>query len=337
MRFKVLVPVVCLIAALAAFGCAGDEESAKEGDMQELTGDVAITVNDEPIMVEELAGEVARLRSQYEQRLSPDQVDAMKSAIKTQSVTNVINRYLLENEAADRGFVATDEQVEERIAEIRSRFPSPEAFDQQLESGGMTMDHLRVEMKAQMGIEQMLEAELEQAPKKSDEELRRYYEENVERFGEQEKVKASHILVKVEPSDTDAEKAEKLLRIKNLREEILLGADFAEKAREVSDCPSKENGGDLGFFDHASMVEPFADAAFALKEGQLSDIVETRFGFHIIKVTDRKPAQTTPFEEAREQIAAEFERTRQQEMFGSLINELREKAEIVYVDSLWAI
>lgn len=337
MRFKALVPVVCLIAVLAAFGCSGDEESAKKGDMENITGDVAITVNDESIMTEELVAEVARMKSQYEQRLAPEQVDAMKSAIKTQSVTNVVNRHLLEDEAAIRGYAATDEQVDQRIADIKSRYPSPEDFEKQLEAGGMTMEQLRTELKVQMGIEQMLEAELEKAPKKSDEELRAYYEENVDRFQEREKVQASHILVKVEETDTDADKAEKLLRIKNVREEIVLGADFAEKAREVSDCPSKAQGGDLGFFDRGSMVKPFADAAFAMKEGELSDIVETRFGYHIIKLVDRKPPRTLPFEEARQHIVAEFEQARQQEMFGALMNELREKAEIVYVDSLWAI
>ncbi|MBN1885167.1 MAG: peptidylprolyl isomerase [Candidatus Krumholzibacteriota bacterium] len=337
MRFKALVSVAFLVAVLAAFGCSEKEETAGKGDMQEVTGDVAITVDGSAITADELAGEVSRLKSQYEQRLGAQQVDAMKSAIKTQSVTNVINRRLLEAAARERGFVASDEKVEQRIADLRAQYPSPEAFDERLAAGGMTMEQLRGEMKSGIGIEEMLEAELEKAPKKTDEELLAFYEENVDRFKEAEQVRASHILVKVEPSDTDAMKAEKLLKIKNIREELLLGADFAEKAREASECPSSANGGDLGFFEHGSMVKPFADAAFALDVGSISPIVETQFGFHVIKVTERKPARTVPFDEARQHIEADFERSRQQEVVGRLLNELREKAQIVYVDSVWAI
>ena len=138
--------------------------------------------------------------------------------------------------------------------------------------------------------------------KVSDDEIKEYYEENLDTFKEPKKVKARHILFRLKPnaSKEDEEK------VKKKAEEVLKlareGKDFAELAKKYSEGPSKSSGGDLGYFSKGKMVKAFENAAFSLKKGEISDLVRTRFGYHIIKVEDIKEARTKPLEEVKEKI-----------------------------------
>lgn len=128
-----------------------------------------------------------------------------------------------------------------------------------------------------------------------------FYKQNIEKFKKPESVKASHILLKCDKADTaGCKKAEE--KIKDLRKKIVAGGDFAAIAKANSDCPSKEQGGDLGEFGRGQMVKPFEDAAFAMKQGDLSQPVKTDFGWHIIKVTGKTVAGTVPYAEVKDQI-----------------------------------
>jgi peptidyl-prolyl cis-trans isomerase C len=110
---------------------------------------------------------------------------------------------------------------------------------------------------------------------------------------------------------------------------------FAELARENSTCSSAEQGGDLGFFQReGQMVEPFAAAAFELEPGEISDVVETQFGFHVIQVTERKPATVVSLEEAAPMLRTQLELRRVQEQLDPLMAELRSGAEIDYAEGL---
>lgn len=131
----------------------------------------------------------------------------------------------------------------------------------------------------------------------TDAEIEDYYTKHIKQYQEPEEVKARHILIK---SDNDRNKA--LAEIKDILEKVKGGGNFEELAKEHSACPSKTQGGNLGFFGRGKMVKPFEDTAFSLKPGEISDIVETQFGFHIIKLEERKEARTRPLDEAKEEI-----------------------------------
>jgi len=136
-----------------------------------------------------------------------------------------------------------------------------------------------------------------------DQEISHYYEDNIEMFKQKKQVKARHILFKL---DGDAkEEGEKKVREKAImvREKALKGEDFEGLAKEYSEGPSSEEGGDLGYFSAGQMVKPFEEAAFKLKKGEISDLVRTPFGYHIIKAEDIKEARTKSLEEGREQIS----------------------------------
>ncbi len=148
----------------------------------------------------------------------------------------------------------------------------------------------------------------------SDEEMKVYYEENKESFVASEEVRAKHILV------ADEDKA------KEIKEEIASGAkSFDDAAKEYSTCPSKEKGGDLGFFGKGRMVPEFDKAAFELEVGTVSDIVSTQFGYHIILVEEKKESAVKPFEQVTEQIQQTLVRGKQQEVYSGKVNELKEK------------
>jgi len=136
----------------------------------------------------------------------------------------------------------------------------------------------------------------------STEEIRAYYEDNLDRYRMKKEVKARHILFKVEEDATDEEVKAVEKKAREVLEKARKGEDFEELARTYSEGPTREKGGDLGFFSAGQMVAPFEEAAFQMKPGEISDLVRTQFGFHIIKVEEVHEARTKPLEEVRDEI-----------------------------------
>lgn len=160
--------------------------------------------------------------------------------------------------------------------------------------------------------------EIETAPKKaiSDEDIELYYKQYKEQYLVPERVKASHILVSTE------DEAKKIL------DELNAGADFAEMARLHSKDLTKDRGGDLGYFQRGQMIPEFENVCFALKPGQISGIVQTRFGYHIVKVIDKLPAEYKPLAEVKENVRTKLIEQTQQEQFKNFVDALKKKAKI---------
>lgn len=150
----------------------------------------------------------------------------------------------------------------------------------------------------------------------TDEEVEKFYKDNEEEFGESNMVKASHILVE------DLEEAKKI------KSKLDDGADFADLAQEYSSCPSKDKGGDLGFFGKGAMVKEFEDAAFAMEVGEISEPVKTQFGYHIIKVTDKKVEPKQELKAIMERLRQSLTKRKQQEVYVKKINDLRTKYDV---------
>jgi foldase protein PrsA len=220
--------------------------------------------------------------------INKDQLyNALVKAGGTQTLDSMINEELVRQEGDKAGVTVTDADLEKEIATVKKSFGTEEEFQQALVTYGMTLDSLKKEMTLQVQLRKLLEPQV----KITDEDVQKYYDENLETLKTPEQVRASHILVKTK------EEAETILAdLKN-------GGDFAAIATEKSQDPgSKDAGGDLNFFAKGVMEEPFETAAFATKVGELSSIVETSNGFHIIKVTDHKDAATPTLEEKKEEI-----------------------------------
>ncbi len=182
---------------------------------------------------------------------------------------------------------------------------------------------------AEFAIPDMVKAEfvvlaapvIEQQVTVTDEDIKKYYEQNAARYKTDEQRRASHILVKAAKDAPAAEKAAAKAKAEKLLAEVRKNPnDFAKVAKANSDDPgSAERGGDLDFFGKGMMVKPFEDTAYALKEGEISGVVESDFGFHIIKVTAIRPASTRPLAEVKTNIEEEIRRTEAGKKFASMV------------------
>lgn len=177
-------------------------------------------------------------------------------------------------------------------------------------------------------IQALLQQEVISKITVSDEEVKKYYDERKDQFNEPEQVRASHVLVQVDPKATQETKDAAKKKIEDVLAQAQAGKDFAELAKQYSDCPSKEQGGDLGFFKRGDMVKPFEDAAFALNVGELSGVVETQFGFHVIQLAEKKSAREVPFEEAKERLTQSIKQQRTNTDAVAWVNALKSKSTI---------
>jgi len=292
---KIIIPWALFAATAIGFavyaGVQANEPNVSTGGV----GDEAVaTVDNEAITANEL-------------------YQAMLKQVGTQAIDQLITERLIDRAAAEKNIQVTDEDLNAELEKIKAGFPDEETFNQQLAAAGYTVDSLKEQLKPQVKLTKLVEPEIQV----TDEDIQTYYEENKASYETPEQVRASHILV------DSKEEAETILA------ELKGGADFAELAKKHSkDTGSGANGGDLDYFGKGQMVPEFEETAFALEVGQLSDIVESQYGFHIIKVTDKKAATTATLEEKKEEIRETLFDQKVNERSTAYIEELRSAAKI---------
>jgi len=163
----------------------------------------------------------------------------------------------------------------------------------------------------------------------TEDEIKKFYDSNPQYFNQPPQVRASHILVQVPKDADDKVKAEKKVIIDKARERVVNGEDFAKVASEVSEDPgSKGQGGDLGFFGHGQMVKPFEESAFGLKSNEVSEVVTTPFGYHVIKQTESRPASTAALDQEKEKIEKFLTQKEVQEGVMAYVETLKKDAKI---------
>lgn len=221
-----------------------------------------------------------------------------------------------------------EKQVNDKVAEGKARFPDNAAYEAALKSADLTPKELEVLIRKDIVINNLVDKEVGSKIVVTDADAKKFYDENIDKFKQGEMVRASHILCGVDPKATAEEKKKAKEKAEALLKEIKGGKDFAELAKKNSTCPSSKQGGDLGFFGRGQMVPAFEAAAFALKPGQISDVVETQFGYHIIKVTDKKAASTVPFSDVKDKIKDYLKNLQRQKAVGEYIEQLKGKAKI---------
>jgi peptidyl-prolyl cis-trans isomerase C len=187
---------------------------------------------------------------------------------------------------------------------------------------------LRSRIKKDLAVQQLLKKDILDQVKISDEDTKSFYDSHPDLFKEPEMVRASHILIKSEPNEEPSGKEEKRKKLESIKKRLEKGEDFAALAKEFSQCPSAEKGGDLGFFDRGRMVKPFEDAAFSLNQGEVSEVVVTSFGFHLIKVTEKKPERVAAYDESKDKIKQQLQRVKFTEEKNNYVAELRKKGKV---------
>jgi peptidyl-prolyl cis-trans isomerase C len=285
--------------------------------------EVVARVNGESINKADLQSAVSQLESRAGRTVPPDQRDRVFRGVLDQ----LIAYRLLAQESATRNIAVPDSDVEARAAEIRGQFPSDQVFQQTLEQQHMTEAEFRDDVRQGLRITGLIDAELSARAPVTAEQVNQFYASNS--FQQGERVRASHILIAVPENADAATKDAARTKATEILTQVKGGADFAELAKQHSQDPgSGPRGGDLDYFERGQMVGQFEEAAFALASGQTSELVETRFGYHIIKVVDKQAARTIPLEEVRgriEEYLRDQNREKQTQVF---IDALRTKAQI---------
>jgi len=246
-------------------------------------------------------------------------------------------RMLLDDMIADRLIAkragetpVTDEALAAEIARVQKNFGSEEDMKKQLETSGQTFDKVKENLRTQLRQRQWLDAQIKGQDTVTDAEAEEFYKANPEKFQRPEQVRASHILLTVEADAKPETVTEKSQAAQAILDRVKKGEDFAALAGELSEDPSaKQNKGDLDFFSRDQMVKEFADAAFGMKKDEVGKApVRSQFGFHIIKVTDRREAETIALDKAKPQVAAFLQRQKKQKAVQDFVAALREKADV---------
>ena len=286
------VAVALALILVSTIGFAADKKAP--GDMVAVVNGTIIT-----------QGEFDRVLN-YELRRaaqSGQQIpDAQMPKIENSVLDSLIVGELLFQESKKQGIEVKPETVTEQLAVVKQRFPSEVEFKKALEENKLTESKIKTDIKRDMAIQQLIDKEVDQKVQITDEEGKTFYDTNPQLFQQPERVKASHILIKVDEGASEEQKAEARKKIKEVQQKVQKGEDFAELAKTYSEGPSAPRGGDLDFFGRGQMVKPFEDAAFSMESNETSDIVETKFGYHLIKVVDKQPAKKIAYADVKDRI-----------------------------------
>lgn len=289
--------------------------------------DVVATVNGTTIAKKDLELQKLWLVENLK-RMGREVTDADKPMIEQQALDSLIEMELLTQEAGKAGVTVKPEDAAQRYEQFKKNFPKPEDFAQFLKNMDMTEEKLRKDTERELVVNTLMEKWFATLPPVTDADLEKYYKENPSQFQQKERVKASHILVKVDEGATPETKAAAKKKIEGVQAKLKAGGDFAALAKENSDCPSKDRGGDLGFFSKGQMVPEFETAAYALKPGELSGIVETKFGYHIIKGAEHQQAGVTPLADVKDRLQSFLENNKKREFLQKKLDDLKKGAKI---------
>jgi peptidyl-prolyl cis-trans isomerase C len=256
-------------------------------------GPVLAKVGGATITVEEFENELRSLPEHTQQRMRTGEQ-------KKKHLDKMIDEILLLGEAERRG-LARDEEIRQKVERYRKRLITEKLYREVAKE------------KSRVG----------------EEEIQEYFQANKDRFVQKERIRVRQILILLPANAGPEKEAEAKKKAEDVRSRIEAGGDFAELAKEYSEGPAASRGGDLGYFSRGRMVPGFEEAAFALEmEGDTSDVLRTKFGYHIIQLTGRQPAKELSIDEVRDRIVRQLESVRRREVRQTLAKELRQQGNV---------
>ena len=286
---------------------------------------VVARVNGEAISGTELEQAVRALEGQVGQPVPIERRDQ----VYRQMMDQLIAYHLLAQASAARGLMVSDGEVDARLREIRQQFPSEQAFLAALSQQKMTVDKLRAQTRSQMLVGKMIDTEIAPKVTVAEKDIAAFYEQNKDKFNQPEAAHLSHILIRLPSNPAVDARAKARAQAGDILKQLKGGADFSALARQYSqDQGSAANGGDLGFVVRGQRAPAFETVAFALKPGELSGVVETQFGYHIIKCLERRPARQVPLAEASPRISQYLTEQQRQQRTAAFIEQLKAKARV---------
>jgi len=292
----------------------------------------AADVNGKAISYADFERQMAMFQRQVMKGQPGQLPEALMQRLKSQVIQKMVGDELLYQEAVKKGFTIDDKSVENEMTRIKGQFKDDNQYQMQLKASGHTEENLRDQIHRQASISQLIKADIVPTIDIKPEEIKKYYETNMDKFRRPERVRAQHILMKTAEGDSEEKKAEAKKKLKELHKRILAGEDFGALAKEHSQGPSNVRGGDLGFFTKGRMVKSFEEVAFKLAPNEVSGIVETQFGYHLIKVLEHQAESNPPYVEVEPKIKSQLFNQQIQQRLEPYVAKIREKAKVeIYI------
>lgn len=327
-RSRAGIALITGILAVAGFGIGCQKGTSQKTAEGPFTGDpktVVASVGGKEIRLED----VNKITQMWKTNGMQFPGVTTEREFQTKALDNIIDRQLLFMAAMKANMAADSATVDQQVQSLQQRIGSADRFQEWLTTQGMTEAQARAEIATDLAVQKYLVANVPDTAKVTSEQARAFYDSHPEMFTPGERVHARHILVKVDQNATPEQKAAARRKAERLLQRVKSGEDFAQVARDSSDCPSAPKGGDLPEFGRGEMVPPFEAAVFQLQPGQVSDVVETQFGYHIIKCEERKEAKIVPYDERVEAYAIrQVQSERRGEAFKKMIDGLHAGAKI---------
>ena len=308
-----MIPAVIMSPAMAS------EKKPPDGKIAVVNGTI--------ITQEEFDREMNQVRQRLD-RMGRPLTRSQLSEIEKRVLERLINNELLDQVAKKKGITVDEQEVDDQMNKIKKRFPNEKEFKKAIETMSLSEKDVRSQIQKSLSVRKLIDQEIAQKITITAKETRAYYDGHPDLFKKPEEIRASHILIKVESGSNESQKADSYKRIEDVQKKIQQGGDFASLAKAYSEGPTSVKGGDLGFFSRGRMVKPFEEAAFALAPGEVSEIVETRFGFHIIKVIEKNPETTRSYGEVKDQLQEYLKQQEVKRQLEDYIEGLKSKARI---------
>lgn len=306
----------CLLIALLALSL-----------VKRSSGDRVAVVDGSVITREDFDREMNRVK-QGLLNMGKPLIDSQLSELKKEVLEQLISRELLYQESQRKGIRIGEAAVNEELKALKKGFPSEAEFKSALKEAKLSELEVKSQIERGLAIDEFITGHFVEKVTISDNEVRAYYESHPESFKQPEQVRASHILISVDPQANRSKRSSARKKIEDIRQKLRKGEDFAALAKEFSQGPSSAKGGDLGYFRRGQMTKPFEDAAFALMPGEVSDVVETKFGYHLIKVFEKMPETTIAFEGIREVLGRYLTQQKAQKEVSLYVQKLKKKAKV---------
>lgn len=288
---------------------------------------VVAKINGTPVTREELLQASQAVQIRLAQQGSPANPTV---GFYRQVLDEVIGIVLLQQDAKASGVTATDQEVQQQLAARKGNFPDEATYKKALAQAGLTEEKLRQQMRDQIAVQKYLQNRFAQAGNVTDQATREFYDKNKAKIQAPERVRVRHILIRFDPKGSPADKEKAREKVTGLLKRAQEGEDFAKLASEYSEDPSsKARGGELDWVTQGQMVPTFEQAAFALKKpNDLSPVVESQFGFHIIQLLEHQGAGTLPYEQVKGRIGQLLQQQQAQQQLAARVRELRSKAKV---------
>ena len=293
----------------------------------EIVDGIVAVVNNEVVTQVELNAILLPIYTQYKSTYSDEELLKKIDEAKKNILYKLIEDKLILQEAHKIGMPATDEEVAERLEQIKSQFSSSQEFKSALASQGLTVVDLKEKYREQLIKEKMVNREVRSRVSVTPIEIALFYEKNEDDFNLPAQVKVMTIMIRKSEADPESN-TDSLKKIKMIELKMAEGEDFTKLAREYSQDPSAVDGGDMGYINKGQMMKKIDEVIFSLQPGEISETIETPVGYHVFKIVEVKEAGAESFDEARMQIENYLFQEKAKERFDEWMTNLKENAYI---------